>query len=265
MFNPHSSFSRPFQLRRLDTAGSVITPQIPPAVSNNSCFLYLERGEVLADLDAEPFLVGQHEFLLIPPGLPFFIKYYNGSAGYMGAFSNTVLNNPNFDILHHRDPLLIGIPDADHVFFQALTEKMLREMDANGGEPTSLLSGTLELMLAQLDAMVGKMPGRSRNVLSSKFLDMVFDRSCNLSGVAWYAERLNISPNHLNRVVKKSTGRSAGEWIDLSRVSLAKLLLRQTDIPMIDVAAKAGFGDQSYFSRFFRKHTGMTPTEFRDK
>ncbi|MGX8690316.1 MAG: helix-turn-helix domain-containing protein, partial [Bacteroidaceae bacterium] len=69
--------------------------------------------------------------------------------------------------------------------------------------------------------------------------------------------------NYLSRQVKQHTGRSVGAWIDIVRVIRAKRLLAGTSVPIIDVAARVGLEDQSYFSRFFKRETGQTPTEFR--
>ena len=263
--NPHASLTLSFVIRRLDTAMYKVKPQIPANVSQSSCFLYLQEGELLADLGTEPFLVSAGQFLLIPPGIPFLIKYYNCSVGYMGAFSNEILKSSHFGILHRRQPVIIGIEESEMVFVGELLAKILREFSPVSA-PGALLLGTLDLLLELLDSSVGSVKSSSSgNPVCTSFLDRVFDRTRVLEGVSYYASELGVSANHLNRVVKHETGRSAGEWIDVSRLTLAKLLLRQTNMPIIDIAAKAGFEDQSYFSRFFKKHSGMTPSEFRNE
>ncbi len=78
-----------------------------------------------------------------------------------------------------------------------------------------------------------------------------------------YAGELGVTPNHLNRVVKSETGRSAGEWIENARLTLARTLLHDPDIPISEVSYRLGFEDPAYFSRFFRKLVGMSPTDFR--
>lgn len=253
----------PFVIRRLDTATFKVKPQIPANVSRFTCFLFLQEGELLADLGTEPFLVCAGQFLIIPPGVPFSIKYYNGSVGYMGAFSNEILKSSHFGLLHMHQPSLVGIDGSEMAFVGELLGKMLREF-APPSPPGKLLLGTLDLLLELLDASAGSVRSSSSgNPVCTSFLDRVFDRTRILGSVSFYASELGVSANHLNRVVKHETGRSAGEWIDVSRLTLTKLLLRQTDMPIIDIAANAGFEDQSYFSRFFKKHTGLTPSEFR--
>lgn len=83
--------------------------------------------------------------------------------------------------------------------------------------------------------------------------------------LADYARGAGISENYLSRLVKQSTGRSVGAWIDILRIQRAKRLLSSTSLPIIDIAASVGVEDQSYFSRLFKKETGMTPSAFRKK
>jgi AraC-like DNA-binding protein len=63
--------------------------------------------------------------------------------------------------------------------------------------------------------------------------------------------------------VHQQTGKTATSWIDISRVNMAKNLLQDKNIPIIDVAVAVGLDDQSYFSRFLKKLTGLTPSEYR--
>jgi AraC-like DNA-binding protein len=81
--------------------------------------------------------------------------------------------------------------------------------------------------------------------------------------VADYAELFNISPNHLNKCVKLSTGQSARDLLDEMILLEAKVLLAQTDLSVSEIAYKIGKQDRSNFSRFFRTKTGMTPTTYR--
>ena len=67
-----------------------------------------------------------------------------------------------------------------------------------------------------------------------------------------------------NQAISKwETGRSAGEWVDNARLSLARTLLHDPSIPISEVSYRLGFEDPAYFSRFFRKLVGMSPTDFR--
>ena len=69
----------------------------------------------------------------------------------------------------------------------------------------------------------------------------------------------------LNRKIKAITGYTTTEYILHVRISLAKQLLAKTDYSIGDVASRVGFDDMAYFSSVFRKMTGMTPTDFRNR
>lgn len=80
---------------------------------------------------------------------------------------------------------------------------------------------------------------------------------------AEYASRLNVSRVYLNEAVKAVTGMSVGAFIRNYIILNAKRLLVHSDLDVNEVARGLGYDDSSYFSRLFRKETGMTPLEFR--
>ncbi|MDL2257071.1 helix-turn-helix domain-containing protein [Bacteroidales bacterium OttesenSCG-928-I14] len=82
--------------------------------------------------------------------------------------------------------------------------------------------------------------------------------------ISFYAKKLNISPNHLNKSIKAVTGKTAISLLNEMRLNEAKQRLKNTDMPVSEIAFQLGFEDPSYFSRFFKKKTGVSPVEFRE-
>jgi len=81
--------------------------------------------------------------------------------------------------------------------------------------------------------------------------------------IEFYAKALSITPNHLNKSVKSVTGKTAIMLLNEIRLMEVKYQLKQSDLPVSEVAYRFGFEDQSYFSRFFKKQTGFSPIDFR--
>lgn len=77
------------------------------------------------------------------------------------------------------------------------------------------------------------------------------------------AALVNLSPYHFARMFKKATGKAPHAYITEKRIEHAKMLLSDSTLPLVDVAASAGFQTQSHFTDVFRKHTGVTPRIFR--
>ena len=82
--------------------------------------------------------------------------------------------------------------------------------------------------------------------------------------IAFYADKLAITPDRLNDHVKRATGVTAGHLIRQRVLTEAKRQLVFTGQPIHEVSYDLGFADPSHFARFFRKQTGTTPQEFRD-
>jgi len=82
--------------------------------------------------------------------------------------------------------------------------------------------------------------------------------------VSFYAKELCITPGHLSRVLNAFSGKSAMKWISDALISEAKILLRKPDINIQQISEELHFGEQSSFSKFFKKHTGVTPVEYRN-
>lgn len=78
-----------------------------------------------------------------------------------------------------------------------------------------------------------------------------------------YADRLSVHVNHLNRVLKENTGRTTTDIIANRITQEAKILLKQTDWNISEVAYSLGFEEIAHFSNFFKKQTTFTPVQFR--
>lgn len=81
--------------------------------------------------------------------------------------------------------------------------------------------------------------------------------------VQYFAEKLNLHPNYLNSVIKSKTGRTVNDWISKRTLSVAKFLLVNTSYSAKEIAYKLGFSEPTHFSRFFKKHTHLSPSAFR--
>ncbi|WP_281232883.1 helix-turn-helix domain-containing protein [Flavobacterium gelatinilyticum] len=78
-----------------------------------------------------------------------------------------------------------------------------------------------------------------------------------------FAARLSVHVNHLNKVLKESTGKTTTELISSRLTNEAKILLKQTDWNISEIAYSLGFEELAHFSNFFKKQTSFTPLAFR--
>ena len=105
---------------------------------------------------------------------------------------------------------------------------------------------------------------KGANRLVEKFIVLVQQNFKKQRFLDFYAEKLEITSKHLSRTIKESTGFSAVEWIDRFIVLEAKVLLKSSNLTIQQIADELNFNSQSFFGKYFKKHTGISPKNFRN-
>ncbi|MDR1673524.1 MAG: helix-turn-helix domain-containing protein, partial [Bacteroidales bacterium] len=77
--------------------------------------------------------------------------------------------------------------------------------------------------------------------------------------------KLCLTSKHLSAVIKKTTGKSAFEWINDYVILEAKSLLRATNMTVQQISEELNFANQSFFGKFFKRAVGVSPKEYRQK
>ncbi|MBQ4821939.1 helix-turn-helix domain-containing protein [Aquimarina sp. MMG016] len=93
--------------------------------------------------------------------------------------------------------------------------------------------------------------------------DNEWDYSKNLHSPSFYADILNVHPNHLNAIVKNNLGITALQYIHKHLLHLAKSYLTQTNLSIKEIAYQLQFDSPNNFNNFFKKHTQNTPGRYR--
>lgn len=133
----------------------------------------------------------------------------------------------------------------------------------------SLQIGVLGFLIELGNIFMGKKDGllpqelTRKEELLNKFLELLFIHCKEEHQVAFYADKLCISPQYLSLILKERTSRSASKWIDEALMTEAKILLKAPNKTVQQVANALNFSDQSTFGKFFKKHMKMSPLEYR--
>lgn len=106
-------------------------------------------------------------------------------------------------------------------------------------------------------------PLKREEVLFNQFVNLVTEHHCKERRVDFYAEKLFLSPKHFSTVVKKVSGKTAGEWIDEYVILEAKALLKYSVMSIQEVAYHLNFPNPSFFGKYFKHHTGISPSEYK--
>ena len=107
-------------------------------------------------------------------------------------------------------------------------------------------------------------PSHKRKVLMTFLLSLNQEYKQHRT-VQYYAEKQALSPRHFANIVKRESGFTPMEWINMVTINQAKNLLRQPNILVKQVADELGFPEQFTFRKYFKVHTGMSPTEYQNR
>ena len=105
---------------------------------------------------------------------------------------------------------------------------------------------------------------RQRQMLE-QFIKLAINDHAREHLVGYYADKMCVTPKYLSKIVKDASGRSVPEWLNELLILDAKNMLRHSDMTIKEISAKLNFPSQSFFFRFFKNHTGQTPTQYRDE
>ena len=108
-------------------------------------------------------------------------------------------------------------------------------------------------------------PMKREEILFKEFIKLVSEYHRKERRVDFYAEQLFLSPKHFSTVIKKVSGKTAGQWIDDYVILEIKTLLKYSAMSIQEVAYYMNFSNPSFFGKYFKHHTGMSPSEYKSQ
>jgi AraC-like DNA-binding protein len=240
----------------------------------------VRAGELRIKLNLVEYSVQQNQLLIIPPGFVRHIRYISPDCQITGiAFTNKLLGETG---LHHKhidafyffssnsNPrMLLTEEEAHNIWHLMLKLRQKEKLPVSYAFRKEMIEHTFSLLLFELAAFFknrdywGEVRLTRREDLAMDFLKILRENFRTERSVQYYAQQLFVSPKHLTKTVKDVTGKTCGELIDEMVIMEAKLLLDNHELTVANVADTLHFSDQFFFSKFFKKHTRMTPTQYR--
>lgn len=165
------------------------------------------------------------------------------------------------ELLHPFSELLNRATHRRHPGMAERAQRLARELDPVDNLSALAAEGiVLEMMvgLARLESRAEGRPGwlvQAQELLHARFADPI--------RISEVAAAVGVHPAHLARGFRTHFRLSMGSYLRRLRLDWAARELARSDVSLAAVALAAGFADQSHFTRFFRRHTGLTPSAYR--
>ncbi len=270
-----STDSSLFHFNRLETYRSHMTFPLSPHRKTVFDFIYLTKGHSVRSKGLDRYEFGANCFFFLPAYQITSHEWMSEDAeGYFCHFDAQIIQKNfskhdftgEFPFLQFvGDPIVRTNADFMSIVRPAFL-KLESEYELNLPFKLDLVSFCLLALFTELKRFTQstvKVQENSALRITRQYKEALSQNIYQKQNVTDYADLLAISPNHLNKCVKASTGNSAQDLLNDMILLEAKVLLRQSTLPISEIAYQITKQNPSDFTRFFKAKTGLTPKEYK--
>lgn len=241
--------------------------------------LWLQAGHVDAMLDESRTSSAGPSAVVIPPGVAHSFRFSPGSDGFVFTVNAPRLTEgdtagvgealQSLFATPRTLPLVADSPDVARLqsLFEALHAENSAADSAEGPVPLWLARAViwrLARLAAREQALGGRRGGSGQQSLYTRWVVLLESHYREHWPVSRYAARLGLSTERLNRMVRAETGQNAQALLHARLAREACRRLVHVVAPVSRLAFELGFEDPAYFCRFFKRHTGLSPRDYRE-
>jgi len=247
-----------------------------PCRFDGSVSIYVLEGELSLCVGLDEYTAVKDSFAISLPGDIIRLERRKGYDGpvrmHLMAISGELLSEPEFEMQGLSSALTYRMIHAEGPYLSMI--KHFREIiadltqyphDETGRSFRCLITAMcIEIRHAWENYATTPVVGfGTSNHLVKTFLSMVTKDRCRHRDIAYFAQKMNLTAKYLSAAVKTASGKTAIEWINDAVILEAKNLLKYTTMPIKEIAFSLNFDSQMNFYRFFSRHAGLSPSDYR--
>ena len=244
------------------TADKNTTADYPTSIDGFTAIIMM-AGEATVSIDMQNYNIKPNTIVFFnPDSIIRTVKCSSNAAAYLLAFSKSFVNEIQID-------LSTSLPDVDEIrqLFQLIKTMLRSDKERYRHEIIRTLFTTAFYIITEINQR--EQPGEIKQgrceVLFDEFMSLLQQYNKRERNVSFYAKQLNITPKYLSSVVKEVSGKTAARWIDESVILEAKALLKYSGMSIQEIAYHLNFSTQSFFGKYFKQHTGTSPSRYKRK
>lgn len=235
--------------------------------------LALLKGKGDHTIDFIPYKIKNHIIFFMRPGQVHQLNLKAGSTGYLIQFKKDFYLTNDKDsglLLRKASSKNIHLPDVKtfNKLYSILTA-IFRESNTKEEKYSEVINASFNIFFIELvryqqkfEQAMDKGTVLNQNRLED-FMELLDAHISKNKQPAQYAKMLNLTPYQLNTITKTALGKTSSELINEQIILESKRYLLSTSNQIKEIAYHLGYEDTSYFIRFFKKHTGLSPEAFR--
>lgn len=260
------------------TADKNTTADYPTTIDGFTAIIMMS-GEAVVSIDMQSYTVRPNNIVVInPDSIIRTVKCSTNAAAYLLAFSKSFVNEIQIELSTSlpvymrfgKAPVLEATPqDVGEVrqLFQFIKTMLRSDKDRYRHEIIRSLFTTAFYIITDINQREnsGEQKQGRCEVLFNEFMSLLQQHNKRERNVSFYAKQLNITPKYLSSVIKEVSGKTAARWIDESVILEAKALLKYSGMSIQEIAYHLNFSTQSFFGKYFKQHTGTSPSRYKRK
>lgn len=234
--------------------------RMPTHAHRNPRFVFVLEGRFAETCDGQPRTCEPRTLLIRPSGEAHSEDFRYGDAACLSVdLPPSWIDGPAADT-----PILARSGQLRGAGIARITAKLRREMQrADTASALAIEAALLDALVESMRSGHGDSTKRRELGWLARVVEILHARFTEPLLLSQVAAEVGIHPVHLARTFRRRYGASVGEYLRTLRIEHARQALRTSDTPLAQIAAQAGFADQSHFSNAFKHATGRTPGEFR--
>lgn len=248
-----------------------------PHRHNYYTVIIINKAKGLHKIDFNTYELSNKQIFFVAPGQVHQVIETEKSLGFAMTFSNQFLVESSiplsfidslnlFQNYGQSPPLIPNKERFDAI--EQFTNQIFKLFNSDVKMKSLSIGAFLKLFLIECNNICAINPIESDIDISGNNLIRTFKKAVDNNykkehSTTYYANRLYITPDHLNRTFKAKIGKTAKEYIQARIITEAKRLLYFTDLSNKEIAYELGFNEPANFSAFFKKHTQLSPSNFK--
>lgn len=174
-----------------------------------------------------------------------------------------------FEFFEQTGQQVVPLNQEQHLKFKTYFDLVHEKSLDTAPHTTEIIRSLTYIILHEIeDVHQGLTPEPSKaedhdSHILSRFKTLLAEHFLQERQVSFYAEKMHLTPKYFSTVIKEVSGKTAGAWINEMLLLEAKARLQRKDVTVAQIAHQLNFSDPSHFGKFFKKHTGMSPAQYR--
>ncbi|MBQ2728616.1 MAG: AraC family transcriptional regulator [Alistipes sp.] len=254
------------------------TERAPKSIDGFSALIML-TGEATVQVNMKSYTIKPNTIVFFNPNSVIRSERVSANAsGYFLAYSKSFINDIQVGLsaslpiyMHFRISPVLRVTQEDVTEILQVFRLMKRVLHGEEmryrNEIVRSLFTTAFYIIAEINKREeAQRPKQGRcEVIFDEFM-LLLEKHCRRErNVGFYAKLLNLTPKYFSTAIKEVSGKTAARWIDEAVILEAKTLLKYSGMSIQEIAYELNFSTQSFFGKYFKQHTGDSPSRYKHK